>query len=144
MFETLLVAVDGSESSDRCITYAKSIAEKYNSKIIILNTFNFEFPDIPNHQLTPEIFDKALYELKNHSQNILNKMTDELNLDNSNIQLLSLEGDPGLSIIKASNQYDVNLIIIGSRGYGAIKSFLLGSVSNYVLHHAHCPVFVVK
>ena len=57
-----------------------------------------------------------------------------------------LRGDVGYNIVKmaqnSKNKYDI--IVIGSRGRGAIKEMFLGSVSNYVIHTAKIPVLVVK
>jgi nucleotide-binding universal stress UspA family protein len=50
-------------------------------------------------------------------------------------------GDAGRALVEHSEQLD--LLVLGSRGYGPVKSVLLGSVSSYVLRHAGCPVLVV-
>ncbi|KAL1545589.1 universal stress protein in QAH/OAS sulfhydrylase 3'region-like [Salvia divinorum] len=55
-----------------------------------------------------------------------------------------IEGDPKEMICGVAEQMKVDLIVIGSRGFGKIKRALMGSVSNYVIHHAKCPVLVVK
>ncbi|KAG6437153.1 hypothetical protein SASPL_102064 [Salvia splendens] len=55
-----------------------------------------------------------------------------------------IEGDPKEMICDLAEQMQVDLIVIGSRGLGKIKRALMGSVSNYVIHHAKCPVLVVK
>ena len=39
---------------------------------------------------------------------------------------------------------DFSLIVMGTRGQGTIRRTILGSVSDYVIHHAHCPVLVVR
>jgi nucleotide-binding universal stress UspA family protein len=52
-----------------------------------------------------------------------------------------LKGDPATLLAERSQELD--LLVLGSRGYGPIKSVLLGSVSSYVLRNAHCPVLVV-
>jgi nucleotide-binding universal stress UspA family protein len=54
---------------------------------------------------------------------------------------LMLTGLPGSSLAQASA--DVDLLVAGSRAYGAIKGVVLGSVSRYLVDHAHCPVLVV-
>jgi nucleotide-binding universal stress UspA family protein len=48
---------------------------------------------------------------------------------------------PGDVLVDASK--GAALLVVGSRGHGAVGSFLLGSVSNYVVHHASCPVVIV-
>ncbi|XP_073051457.1 uncharacterized protein [Primulina eburnea] len=57
---------------------------------------------------------------------------------------LILEGDPKDTICRAVEDMNIHLLIIGSRGLGQIKRALLGSVSDYCVHHARCPVLVVK
>jgi len=50
---------------------------------------------------------------------------------------------PGEGIVCLAKEYDVSLIIIGSSGHGFIHRTILGSVSDYVVHHTHIPVTVV-
>ena len=49
---------------------------------------------------------------------------------------------PGEGIVKECQ--DANMVVVGSRGLGAVRRTLLGSVSDYLVHHCHCPVLVVK
>jgi len=53
-------------------------------------------------------------------------------------------GKPGELICKAAKEYNVNGIVIGTRGLGKIRRTLLGSVSEYVAHHAGVPVTIVR
>jgi nucleotide-binding universal stress UspA family protein len=53
-------------------------------------------------------------------------------------------GEPGAQICDIANHYNADLIVIGRRGRRRLTAALLGSVSNYVLHHAHCSVLVVQ
>jgi len=52
--------------------------------------------------------------------------------------------DIGSLLVSSSEYLGANYIIIGSRGLGRIRQFFMGSVSKYVVEHAHCPVLVVK
>lgn len=53
-------------------------------------------------------------------------------------------GSPGPVICKLASTWDADLIIVGSHGRQGLSEILLGSVSNYVMHHAPCSVMVVK
>ena len=51
-------------------------------------------------------------------------------------------GKPGEAICELAKEKHVQIIVMGSRGLGAIRRTILGSVSDYVLHHAHIPVII--
>lgn len=56
----------------------------------------------------------------------------------------SVGGSPGDVVVKVSQEEKANLIVLGSRGMGTIRRTLLGSVSDYVMHHSHIPVLICK
>jgi nucleotide-binding universal stress UspA family protein len=53
-------------------------------------------------------------------------------------------GDPANMIIEIVNSEDYDLVVLGTRGMGVFKELILGSVSIKVMHHAKCPVMVVR
>ena len=53
-------------------------------------------------------------------------------------------GDPGECIAHVAEEEESDLIVMGCRGFGAIRSLLMGSVSNYVIKHVKCPVLLIK
>ena len=53
-----------------------------------------------------------------------------------------VEGNPAQVLIDASDGAD--LLVVGSRGHGGFTEALLGSVSQHCVHHAHCPVVVIR
>ena len=59
-------------------------------------------------------------------------------------ELLYSEGDPGEALLGLANEKDCDLIVMGSRGRGAITSLFLGSVSAYISANASCPVCIIK
>jgi nucleotide-binding universal stress UspA family protein len=56
----------------------------------------------------------------------------------------SVSGSPGEVIIKVSKEENASIIVSGTRGMGTIRRTFLGSVSDYIIHHAHVPVLVAR
>uniref|UniRef100_A0A6M2F4X2 UspA domain-containing protein n=1 Tax=Populus davidiana TaxID=266767 RepID=A0A6M2F4X2_9ROSI len=55
-----------------------------------------------------------------------------------------VEGDARNVLCEAVDKHNASILVVGSHGYGAIKRAVLGSVSDYCAHHAHCTVMIVK
>ena len=58
------------------------------------------------------------------------------------IEIRPVNDLPARALIEASSE--ASLLVVGSRGLGGFRGLLLGSVSNNAVHHAHCPVVVVR
>ncbi|CAH8514998.1 unnamed protein product [Dicrocoelium dendriticum] len=56
---------------------------------------------------------------------------------------LHVDSKPGAAIVKSTKDHEADVVVMGSRGIGAIRRTFLGSVSDYVLHHASIPVVIV-
>lgn len=125
----ILVPVDGSEPSNRGLDYAKDMAKKFNAEITALHVYELTGKEYN------VIFDGHL---KKYAQDILDKSVNQIFTPESSITGLMLAGN---TYTAEKNNFD--LIIMGSRGLGTIKGFLLGSTSNFVLHHSKLPVLVV-
>ena len=59
------------------------------------------------------------------------------------LYLQTADGTPGETIVKVAHENNANTIILGCRGLGTVRRTLLGSVSDYVVHHAHIPTCVI-
>lgn len=70
----------------------------------------------------------------------------ELCIANSvgDVVLEVVEGDARNVLCEAVDRHHADMLVVGSHGYGAIKRAVLGSVSDYCAHHAHCSVMIVK
>ncbi|MBA0559179.1 hypothetical protein Golob_016156 [Gossypium lobatum] len=55
-----------------------------------------------------------------------------------------MEGDPRDVLCEAVDKHHATILVLGSHGYGIVKRAVLGSVSDYCAHHAHCSVMIVK
>lgn len=145
VFKQIVLAFDGSEPSKRAFNVLKEIAEKEKIKVLILNAFEPLYITAGYH-ISPTISEKLRNDLQDNSNKLLQEAKNELiNTTNSDVEIetLSIIGDTGEVIVEMANKYNASLIIMGSRGLGTIKSVLLGSSSNYVLHHSNRSVLIV-
>ncbi|XP_074578270.1 universal stress protein PHOS34-like [Curcuma longa] len=62
----------------------------------------------------------------------------------TDVEYVIMEGDARNVLCEAVEKYHAKMLVVGSHGYGAIKRAVLGSVSDYCAHHAHCTVMIVK
>jgi nucleotide-binding universal stress UspA family protein len=138
MFKNILIAVDGSEYSIKALTYAKNMAETYHATLWLVHVLShasdlFGYDD----------FEKLYAKRKHAGQSILDDALTALGDANLEIHKELLEGPEPDSILSCAQKSHADLIIMGTRGMGALKGLLVGSVSRKVIHLATCPVMVV-
>jgi nucleotide-binding universal stress UspA family protein len=147
MFTHILLACDGSENSLRAAKYAADLAKKYQAKLTLLTVFD------PPGVLPADIGDMlvsvdtaALTAQAEHVQDAIEKhVQDVLTAEGmTDFECRREVGHPVDMILGVAGRMAADLIVLGSRGLGGLQSFLLGSVSDRVLHHAHCPVLIVR
>jgi nucleotide-binding universal stress UspA family protein len=143
-FKKILVPLDGSENSFRALSAACDLAENCNATIELLYVFLIS-KEIPaytqiNSSYIPDI---VFTDAQENGHTTLKEGLKRI--PSSILTTCSLEiGFPSEKIVEISQNNNCDLIVIGSRGLGAIKSIVVGSVSSYVVHHARCPVMVVR
>ena len=143
----ILVPVDGSEQSIKSLEYAKDVASKFNAGITLLHVYELPIP-ITGYEYSSQILDNVDEDLKKYAQEILDDSFKKIEVQGLKIEKLMLVGSQGYRIVETAEKNDVpsgniDLIIMGSRGLGTVKSILLGSVSSYVIHHTKIPVLLV-
>ncbi|GLT93729.1 hypothetical protein SLE2022_115060 [Rubroshorea leprosula] len=111
----------------------------------ILNPGSIPFGGPSAAELEVPAFTQAI---ETHQQRITNAILDHaLEIcagKNVNYRTEVLIGEPKEKICEAVENLHAGLLVMGSRAFGPIKRMFLGSVSNYCLNHAQCPVFVAK
>jgi nucleotide-binding universal stress UspA family protein len=80
---------------------------------------------------------------KNEGLEMLQAFCAQANTENINTEFSQNVGSPGKLICQMAKNWNADLIVIGRRGLSGITEFLIGSVSNYVLHHAPCSVHII-
>lgn len=138
MFSNILVAVDGSESANKAFQRALYLAQKCNSKLDLVHVVQCEVGgDSAN---TFEIIE----ELKEKAMKMLEEYRVQASKNKVPIKITIMQGDPAKVIIELAKTKSYGLIIMGTRGRSSFQELLIGSVSQKVMHHASCPVMVVR
>ena len=138
MFNNILLAVDGSEYSHRAIEYAKSLTERYEANLLLVHVFSHT-SDLLGYQ----DFEKLYAKRKSAGQAVLDRAKKILGSTAFKVHEELMEGSEAEAILKVAENHQADLIIMGTRGFGAVKGMLVGSVSRKVIHLSTCPVMVV-
>lgn len=144
MIKKILVAVDGSEPSKNALNQALEHSVKWNAELIIISVI----PPISSivymgqHEYIAQ-YKEAARESQN---NVLNKARTEIQNQHPDIKFETRleEGRSADVIVEIANEEDVDLIVMGSRGLGGIKGWVLGSTSRSVVNSCTKPILIVK
>lgn len=130
-FLNILVCVDGSRNSMEALNHAAKLANKLHSKITLLNVQE------------PKLFAFSHMVARDLGEHILTQA--ESSIEGSKLEIESLLefGKPSDHIVNLAQKRNHDLIVLGRKGMGTVKHFLLGSVSDKVSHRAKCSVLIV-
>jgi nucleotide-binding universal stress UspA family protein len=140
---SIIVGVDGSDQSRAALKWAYDEAAHHGASLTVLTAWNA--PVLPHQppygSLPPEGYDT---QPANDAMAMIEKSISELDVREPAVEIqTSIEqGSPAKVLIERSKGTD--LIVVGSRGRDGFVGMLLGSVSQHVIAHAHCPVTVVR
>lgn len=147
MFSKILIPSDGSEHAILAAKHAAAIAKKFGSELVIVSVYNpTDVPPpcvgVPGGSLTTATdMGSYVHELQQDVEHETGLVLESEGLKYTCRREL---GHPVDRIITAAQAEKADLIVMGCRGLSQWKSYLLGSVSDGVLHHAHCPVMIVR
>ncbi len=144
MIHKILIATDGSEHAQRALRYAEESALKWNSELLIVSVVPLISPLLvpgPGFNLG-----KYMSELENVYQNVLIEAEEHVKRESPEIKTSTQlgKGRPAEIIIEIAEKENVDLIVMGSRGYGSITGWILGSTSRHVVEHCTKPILIIK
>jgi nucleotide-binding universal stress UspA family protein len=139
MFNLIIVALDGSAHSLKALDYARELAEKHGSKLILLHAYH-STSDLRG----AEEFNRMVGLRKQKGDAIIKEACRRLGQVSFEVEADLLEGPAADAIVTVVEARNADLVVMGTRGMGSLKGFLFGSVSTKVTHYAQCSVLLVR
>ncbi|WP_333654109.1 universal stress protein [Dissulfurispira sp.] len=138
--QKILVAHDGSKSSDKALKKAVELAINFNASLTVLAVI----PELYLTELSDADKNRIFEALSRETAEAMEKIRKSLSGKSMEVKTLIRQGDPAEKILETAQKMKVDLIVTGSHGRHGTKKFLLGSVSSKIVDYSKCPVLVVK
>jgi nucleotide-binding universal stress UspA family protein len=141
MFRNILLAIDGSPDADRATGDAIDLAECANALLTIFSAIPTPPPfayATPGAAALSDLHEKAREETEAIVREALERVPDSVG-----VRTVVKDEPVKPALIGQIEEGRHDLVVMGSRGRGAVRSALLGSVSHHVLHHGRVPVLIV-
>jgi nucleotide-binding universal stress UspA family protein len=141
----ILMATDGSKDAHLAADVALDLAAEFDSELHV----TFVEPMPARHiglarlasDLPPEVVTSVEEEAETKLAEQVGKMGEG---DGKVTRAHARVGSPAAEIVALAEELEAGLVVVGSRGLGGIRRARMGSVSDSVVRHAHCPVLVVR
>lgn len=144
MFETIVVAVDGSAPSENALLTACDIAKKYGSKIYLVHSPELDTVGLAMGSGAFSI-DPSATRIKFSGKVVMDKAKDIIQHQGCEpAECVIRNGGPADEVLKQAEKVNADLIVAGRRGLGSLVGMFMGSVSQKIAQEANCACLTVK
>jgi nucleotide-binding universal stress UspA family protein len=141
----ILVAVDGSEEAALAAQAAAELSKATGSEVHLVHVLPTEERLVGHHLYSEQIRESLVEQAERVGRSFVEEQAQRISSEGGKLGETHLRvGHPDKEIVRLAHVLEVGTIVVGSRGLGALERALMGSVSDSVVRHAHCPVFVVR
>lgn len=156
MFNKILVAVDIREIDKSAFNQVLFLAKTTGAKLMLLNVIAPDEHNYPNplvysgyeydwaNESLIAVSQEQWLKFKQQALEALRSLAKSAKAAGVEAEFSQDFGNPGRTICNLAQTWSADLILVGSRGLTGVKEMFLGSVSNYVTHHAPCSVLIVR
>jgi|WetSurMetagenome_2_1015567.scaffolds.fasta_scaffold20273_4 nucleotide-binding universal stress UspA family protein len=143
-FLRIVVPLDGSPLGAAALPYVKAVAGKSGSKLFLVDVLTSVYKTYGAVKYAAD-FEKQLIEtLRNEAQEYFNTITPELEIDKIAFKSDIISGSPADSILRYAEENNADLIAISTHGRSGVKRFIMGSVTQQIIHSSDIPVLIIR
>jgi len=141
----ILIAIDGSDFSQAALESVIARPWPTDTEVRVLNVVEPPSLLMGREMAGPDPEFEAVWKaLREQAKDLVAKATDKLRRSQLNASPELVEGDPKSQIIDIAERWRADMIVLGSHGRTGLARFLMGSVSQDVVRHAHCSVEIIR
>jgi len=135
VFKKILVGLDFGDTSDVVFQQSVTLAQSIGAELMLLGVL------VPAAERS--VYEGRYREYERKELDRLNHFAKRAQSAGVETEVIQMAGSPGWAICEQAKATEADLLMVGSHGHMGLSEMLLGSVSNYVMHHAACSVLVV-
>ena len=142
MYKKILVPLDGSPLAEAVLPHAEALAKSEGAEIVLLSV-----PVVPSLEFlarSPGLADKVIEETEHETEAYLEIEKSKLEKDGIKVTSIMREGSIPEMILKVADEVHADVIAMSTHGRSGVQRWLMGSVADRVVHHAHIPVMLVR
>jgi nucleotide-binding universal stress UspA family protein len=145
-FNRILVPLDGSALAEKALSVATTLAEKFESTLILLRVLEIPTASAPasHPEVTIDWVMAARQQALQDAESYLNDRQAEIHRQGLRVRALLRDTSPAEDILNMAVAEKVDLIVISSHGEGGLARWTFGSVADKVARHSPCPVLLIR
>jgi nucleotide-binding universal stress UspA family protein len=149
MFEKILICLDGSKLAEQTLPYATEQAERFNSKVVLLQAFTISSTVAAAGAqaapaVSPDLIQEETQRLEAEAKAYLEEVATPLREKGMDVVCITLQGIAGEVIVSYAQNENVDLIALATHGHSGLGRVIFGSVADHVLRESGLPILVIK
>jgi nucleotide-binding universal stress UspA family protein len=142
-YTNIVVGTDGSETAETAVRHASELAKEHGARLVVVTAYEPSDALAKESDAVPEDIRWALTDRVQAEEKAIHgrELAHETGL--SGVVAQAIAGSPPDVLLEAAQDFNADVIVVGSRGLTGTARFVLGSVASSVSHHAPCDVFIV-
>jgi nucleotide-binding universal stress UspA family protein len=143
-YTSIVVGTDGSDTAELAVKHAGQLAKDHNARLVVVTAYEPNDDQLVKESETvPNDIRWALTDRVQAEEKAVQGRTIAAELGLKGVVTQAIAGSPPDVLLEAANDFNADVIVVGSKGLTGAARFVLGSVASSVSHHAICDVLIV-